>query len=269
MARLAPAPAPEETQTAAAETEAPAPRRPNGYIHVSSLYRMNDTFPPPVPQADLLQPHIGAELGWFPFRNRAPDAPDLGLFVRAYGAVETDGVKMDEDSLQGGVGLRLQPFDFANLAIRGEWLFPIGRNAREGWMVSASNSFGVGGEWRGMAHPWLFAQTEMNGAWLPEYDGNPEYLSGSAETRLGFVLPLVNRLALIPHAVGAIRYSEDDTTHNALGEAGLGLDLRYWFPGEVPGTLDVIGEYRWYFLDDTSLPLSEDGAWMGRVVISR
>ena len=268
MARLTPTPEPDTAEVAAAE-EPPALREPNGYLYASSLYRMNDTFTPPVPMADLSEPHIGAELGWYPLRGIVDSIPDIGLFVRAYGALETDGVKMDDDSLQGGVGLRLEPFDALDLTLRGEWLFPIGGNAREGWMFSASHEWGVGGDWRGTAEPWIVATTELAGTWLPERDGFSEYVSGRAETTLGFALPLTEGVALIPHGVAAMRYSEDDTMHNALGEAGLGLDLRFWFGGENQGTIDIIGQYRWFVLDDTALPLTEDGTWMGRVVVSR
>lgn len=268
LARLTSAPQPDAAEVVAAH-EPPALREPNGYLYASSLYRMNDTFTPPVPMADLNEPHIGAELGWYPLRGIVDDIPDIGLFVRAYGAVETDGVKMDDDSLQGGVGLRLEPFDGLDLTLRGEWLFPIGTNAREGWMFSAAHEWGVGGDWRGMAAPWIVATSSLNGAWLPERDGFSEYVSGRAETTLGFALPLTERVALIPHGVAAMRYSEDDTDHNALGEAGLGLDLRFWYGDRNQGTIDIIGQYRWFVLDDTTLPLSEDGTWMGRVVVSR
>jgi len=268
IARLTPPPTAEpEAAVASAEPEL---RRPNGYIHLSSVYRMNDTFTPPVPMMDLNEPHAGGELGWIALRGPQENAPSLGLFVRAYGALETDGVNMDQDTLQGGVGLRLQPFDWLDLFVRGEWLFPIGRDAREGWMFSASHSWGVGGEWRGMDHPWIFADTHLNGSWLPSYEDHPEYVTGSAETRLGFALPLGERLALLPYGVASLRYHEEDgTPHDAIGEAGLGLGLRYWFAGDVPGTVDLLGEYRWFVVDDTSVPLSEDGTWMGRLVISR
>lgn len=255
--------APAELESA--RDAAPPRRDSNGTFVASALYRTNDTYAPPVPQADLREPHIGAEWGWFPLRGRIEADHGLGIFVRAYGALEEDSTKLDDGSLQGGVGLRLSPLPFSDLTLRGEWLFPIGENAREGWMFSASQSWGVGGEWRSGGRPWVVANTDLDAAWLPD---DPEFVAASAETMLGIALPLGEGSALIPHGVAAIRYSEDQLIGRTLGEAGLGLGLRLWPGGEsTHNTIDLTLQYRWFVLDDMPLPLEEDGTWIGRITL--
>jgi len=260
----------------AAETELPEemettePEEPNGYLYASAMYRMEDLGTVPVPQADLTLPHVGAEWGWYPLRGRLEAGHGLGIFARAYASVDTDSVRIQDETLQAGVGLRLQPFRFADLVLRGEWLIPIGEDAREGWMLSAAHDWGVGGNWRSTYVPWIIADTHLEAAWLPE---EPEFVSINGETILGLAIPMTERIAFLPHGVGSVRYSEDETMHEAVGEAGLGIGLRYWFDGggndANEGAIDVLLQYRWFFLEDTTIPLAEDGTWVGRVIVRR
>jgi len=245
-------------------------REPNGYFEASALYRDQETLAPPVPQADLTEAHIGAEWGWYFGRGIMEGFHGFALFARAYGAVETDSVEIRDESLQAGVGLRLEPFRSADFVFRAEWLVPLGDDAREGWMMSASHQWGVGGDWRATSQPWVVANTYVDTAWLLE---EPEYMSASAETRLGIAIPIAARLALVPHGIAAVHYREDEIDHDAYGEAGLGLGIRYWFDREHQegnrGSLDLDFQYRWYVLEDTITPFTEDGTFVGRITINR
>ncbi len=269
IARLGdPVPAAEGGPETVQGTQAPPElRTPNGYVSASALFRTNDTIPTPVPQADLNEPHVGAEFGWHPFWRDGERADDVALFARVFGALETDGVKVDEDTLQGGVGLSLRPFGFLDLVVRGERLIPIGEDALEGWLFSGSYNWEAGNTWLTADHPWWVAHTRLDAAWIPE---DPEYISASGETLFGAAIPIGERIALIPHGVAALRYSEDEFEYNALGEAGVGLTLRHWFAGNTPArTMDISLQYRWFVLEDTVFPLEEDGAWVARLILER
>lgn|GEM_PF-1780055 len=255
----------ETSSSASSGTENETP--PNGYALVSALFRTNDVLPSPNALVDFNEPHVAAELGWHPFSRSGVLADDVTLFARAAASLETNGAKIDQDTIQGGVGLRLEPFSFADLTVRAEWLFPIGDDTYEGWMVSGEYNWGTGQEWQSTEYPWIFANTNLRASWLPD---EPEYVSASGETILGIAVPLGERVAVIPHGVATLRYNEDESIYNALGEAGAGLTFRAWFnDGRPRGTMDWTVQYRWLVLEDTVLPPEEDGAWIGRLTVRR
>ncbi len=241
----------------------------NWYAYGSAVYRSSDINTSGLAQNDRDQSQLGAEVGWFPLRGRIGVARNLGVYARVFESFEPGTFELRDQSTQAGVGLRLKPFEFTDFVVRGERMIAIGDEARNAWLLSAAHSWGVGGDWRPTADNWTVASTYVEAAWIPD---DPEFVSGFGELFVGRAFPVARQLALIPHVVSSMRYSEDEFTQNLLVEAGLGLGLRYWFDEDVytapRGTVDLQLQYRWYVLEDTDLPLSSDGSFVGRLIIT-
>lgn len=240
------------------------------YLYGSASYRSSDINSSGLPGNDRNQSQIGVEAGWYPLRGRVSWGRGFSVFARAYESFEPDSFELREESAQGGIGLRLQPFESFQFVLTAERLIAIGELARDAWQFTAAHGWGVGGDWRPADDNWWVANTYLEGAWIPE---EPSFMSVNGEATAGRAFRIAPHLAVIPHGVVSARYSEDEFVQNFLGELGLGVSLRYWFDDSryhAPrGTAELQLQYRWYAYEDTAIPLTDDGTFLGRLVISR
>ncbi len=241
-----------------------------GYAYGSAVYRSTDINASGLTGADRDQSQWSALVGWYPLRGRVSAGRNLSIFARAYQSFEPGGFSLRDETLQAGVGLRLQPFDSFGLTLSGERLIAVGDEARNAWLFSAAHGWGIGGDWRPTDRRWTVASSYLEAAYIPD---DPQVLSGFGELFLGQAFAIAPRLAVIPHVVASVRYSEDEFVTNFLSELGVGASLRYWFDDtryQAPrGSIDFQLQYRWFAYDDTEIPLTDDGAVVGRVTISR
>lgn len=161
-----------------------------------------------------------ARLPGIGFRN----GRTVTLFGRVLWGYEGAGLRLREDSLQGGVGLRVKPFSSHNLALSAERLFSLGAAARDDWMARLSFSWDRGASFDPFASGWTYLSFYGDVALVLPGD---LYLSG--EIRAGRTFRLGGRWALTPHLlVAAARREETDVVAD-LFEAGSGLSLKLLF----------------------------------------
>lgn len=194
---------------------------------------------------------------------------DRGRILEAYArllwGLEPGSLRFDEDSYQGGVGVRYKPLADLNLFVSGERLFSVGSAARDAWMgrVQVSDS-------RGMA--------PLPGEGVGHYStvyGDAAAFSGPgpdaalfAEVRQGVSVPLGRGLRLAPHVAGYGRWEEGEVPGGSYLEAGPGVSLRAELgsPRYRPhvAVFELLVQYRWTELEDPGP--GADGSSDGPVV---
>jgi tetratricopeptide (TPR) repeat protein len=218
--------------------------------------------PVPTPSIDgALPSQTGVELSWRPpvigFHNERL----FEVFGRLLSNFEDDSWKFDEESYQGGVGIRGKPFKRLNLGVSFERLFKIGDDSEDNWLLRL-----LGGRAWGEFHEERFALGTAGqlygdvGAFLDDPERWYYYLDG----RVGLSVGAGSRVALtIPQLLMVRRWEEDSESGiDNYWLAGVGLTGRL-FGGERRYTsgrwyIDTYLHYTWGRFDEVPAGLTED-----------
>ena len=219
--------------------------------------------PVPTPSIDgALPSQTGVELSWRPpyigFRNDRI----FEIFGRLLSDFEDDSWKLDEESYQGGLGIRGKPFKRLNLGVSFERLFEIGDNSEDNWLLRllAGRGWGQFDEER-----WSLGTAGQIygdvGAFLDDPERWYYYLDG----RLGMTVGAGQRMQITVPQLLLVRRWEEETEATEIDNywlAGVGLTARL-FDGERRYTngrwyLDGYLHYTWGRYDETPAGLSDD-----------
>lgn len=187
------------------------------------------------------------------------------VFARVLWNNEPDSLNFEEDSFQGGIGLRYKPLREHTFFISGEKLFEIGDDAINDWLVRALYSKNYGLDLQPGSRFWNYTQIYGDANYLIEDDVLSFFWSG----RQGITWNLSNTWLLTPHAVFEGRYQEPDEPRSSFVELGPALSLRYLFGKTnykvAQYSIEFILQYNfgWFIGDTDSL---EDDSFDGLVL---
>ncbi len=197
------------------------------------LSRTEFDFPSPVAVPALggaLPLQSGLELNWRPpvigYRNERR----FEVFGRVLANVEYESWNLDEESYQGGVGVRYQPFRTLNTIVAFERLFEIGDNSEDNWLLRFLGTR-EWGERPSDARPYQL-NTRLYGdlgVFLEERERWYYYLDG--RTGVSWYTGRDKILLTVPQGLGVLRYeSNDDSNLLSYSELGIGLHARFLEP---------------------------------------
>lgn len=198
-----------------------------------------------------LPSQAGLDVSWRPPGVGYDRGRILEGYARLLWGLEPGSLRFDDDSYQGGVGVRYKPLADLNLFVSGERLFSVGAAARDAWMarVQVSDSRGV---------------APLPGAEVGHYStlyGDAAWFSGAGpdaalfgEVRQGVSVPLGRGLRLAPHVAGYARWEEGDVPGGTYLEGGPGLAVRVElgsprYRARV-AAFELLVQYRWTDLAD-------------------
>lgn len=151
----------------------------------------------------------------------------LQVFARLLWGTAPDSASMiDEETLQGGVGVRYQPWSSVNVIVSGEKRFALGDAAVDDWLLRAGYSRERGAmPLRAGAHErysWFYADGALA---FGATDSRIVY----GELREGRTWNVGDVLALSPHVVLSGQAQNDVYTHDSSSNVGLGVSARVYF----------------------------------------
>lgn len=200
-----------------------------------------------------LPSQYGAEFSWRPPRIGFRNERILEAFGRFLGNFEPDSWSPDEESYQGGVGVRYKPFATLNYNTSFERLFKIGDDAEDNWL------------WRNMLSVERKTKPQRDEAWwisdslygeLSYYLEDPDRWIYYLDGRVGPAFAIGSRRMLtIPDFMAVGRYQSSDPT--GLGSyvlVGFGAKARL-MEGQKTYTVerwyaDLFAYYTWGWFDD-------------------
>jgi hypothetical protein len=186
-----------------------------------------------------LPAQAGIELDWRPPILGFRDERTLDVFGRVLANFDKDAWSLDQDSYQGGAGLRYKPLVGYNVNASIERLFKIGNNSEENWLGRVMGAEELGEKPPEGKDVWTSGRIYGEAGYF--FDQPRRwfyYLDGT----IGPSWRVTDRIMLtVPQAEGTIRYeSEDASKLLTYSIVGLGADARLLEP-EREHTLD-----RWY-----------------------
>ena len=176
----------------------------------------------------LIASQGGAELAFRVLPPGPGDAQQPEVFARTLWSQRGDGLAIDGDSVQGGVGLRFRPVPQFPVRVSAERLFAIGDRSTNDWLLRASWGLSVGDEPPAGARRWMSSQVYVDLGHFYQREGSDALY---AEVRHGLSLMTGEGWILMPHLIVNGRSQNPDPTRQSWAEAGLGVALRRLFGG--------------------------------------
>ena len=170
----------------------------------------------------------GINITYQPHKIGYRDGQILQLFARMLWNTQSQTMQLNNDSLQGGIGLRYKPFREYGLFVGVEKLFKIGDNSIDDWLARAQYSWNK-----------TFKESEdsLNHYYLSAY-GDLTFFSGktldrsfSWEANLGKKIQLDSNLFVSPHIVVNGVHQELNMDNGSYTEAGAGISMQHFFGG--------------------------------------
>ena len=147
-------------------------------------------------------------------------------FVRVLWNIKPTSLRFDEDSFQGGVGLRYKPLKTQNLFLWGERLFKLGNNALDTWLLRMLYSWNYGYDLKPGKPWWDYTYVYGDAAYFTNAPGTWAYY---AEFRQGVTFNFNDKFLLTPHLVIDARYQDPLNLNSSYLEEGVGVSLKFLF----------------------------------------
>ena len=148
------------------------------------------------------------------------------IFGRFLWSTEPRSLNVDDDSLQGSLGVRYKPFKQLNAYVSAERLFKIGQQAENNWLLRVTYGWDQGVRLKTGESLWPYSLLYGDLGYFVEHPSN---VALYGEARQGLALKIGNALMLTPHLVLDGRYQTLNPHRNAYLEGGLGASLKYFF----------------------------------------
>lgn len=174
--------------------------------------------------ADLTQSQTGVEISYRP--ETAAFDQKIQVYGRFLTGMKQGRLRLDPDSYQAGIGLRLKPLARHNLILSAERLIKIGPFARNDWMIRAGYSRDYGSDYRQDKTGWWSHNLYLDAALINH--ARPDFfLTGQLTT--GYNMTILKGLVLQPRLTALATWQLDRFRQASLIEAGPGVNLRYYF----------------------------------------
>ena len=209
----------------------------------------------------------GAAVGWRPPTLGFRDGRVFEVVGRTLWNFELNSLRLDDESIQAGLGVRYKPFKEQSLFLSTERLFKIGSLAENNLLLRGSYSWDYGFNRPSLsAHWWDYTTLYADVGYFLQ---RPERWVGYLEGRQGVSVNVGDRLVLTPHLVVDGRYENPTTFISSYVEGGLGLSLKYLFGGNDyelhRSSLELLLHYKWGSFIESDLGLAP-GSFRGWVV---
>ncbi|MEW5895737.1 MAG: tetratricopeptide repeat protein [Candidatus Omnitrophota bacterium] len=171
----------------------------------------------------------GVEVAYQPPGIGFRDERTFQLVGRTLWSNEEGSIKIDEESLQGGLGFRYKPLKAANLYFGAERLWGIGDGAEDSWLARAIYSLNSSDpEFPRKSNPGRYYLFYIDGAY---FFNDQDYGAVFAEWREGVRINLSRDWTFIPHVTISQRWQDPDPDDLTYAEGGGGVILRYGSKG--------------------------------------
>ena len=168
----------------------------------------------------------GAELSYQPPVVGFRDERILQFFTRLLWTTQPRSLDIDEDSLQGSIGLRYKPFKTQNFFLSAEKLFKVGRNSDDNWLLRALYGWGYDTDLRPDRLYWNYTLVYGDLGYFIEAPSTWAYYG---EVRQGLTFNIGNSLLISPHLVIDGRVQSPDPGQISYFEGGGGVSFKYLF----------------------------------------
>jgi adsorption protein A len=168
----------------------------------------------------------GLELAYQPPGVGFRDERVFQIFGRVLWGTEPRSLKVDDDSLQGSLGVRYKPFKSLNAYFSAERLVKIGQQAENNWLLRVTYGWDQGTRLKTGEALWNYRFLYGDLGYFVEHPSNVAFYG---EARQGLALKVGNAVMLAPHLVLDGRYQTLQAHRNAYLEGGLGASLKYFF----------------------------------------
>ncbi len=148
------------------------------------------------------------------------------VFGRILWNLFPDSLRFNDESYQGGLGVRYKPFKSQGLFFSGEKLFRIGDSSTDNWLLRALYSWQRGAELRPREFRKNYTLFYADAAHLARH---PRSWSFYGEARQGVNFRATENLNITPHLVLDGRYLDRPEANSNYLEPGVGLSFRYKF----------------------------------------
>jgi len=195
----------------------------------------------------------GVELTYQPPGIGFRDERIFQIFGRFLWSTEPRSLNVDDDSLQGSLGVRYKPFRQLNAYFSIERLFKIGHQAENNWLLRITYGWDQGARLKTgeSLRPYSFLYGDLG--YFVEHPSNVAFYG---EARQGLALQVGNAVMLTPHLVLDGRYQTLQPDRNAYMEGGLGASLKYFFNAtryETPrSSLELLIQYKIGLIESVS-----------------
>lgn len=174
------------------------------------------------------------------------DGKTLQVFVRSFWGFQDDSILIEQDTVQGGAGLRWKPIADQSFYLSGERLFRIGSESRNSWLLRSSYGWDTGYDIEPVRDDWPFATLYTDVAWIP---GDDWSVFLTAEGRLGRSYKYGEQTVITPHIMAGVYDTEAaNASSTTITEFGPGISFKYWFDGTkyeaFSSAAEVILQYR-------------------------
>jgi hypothetical protein len=195
----------------------------------------------------------GLELAYQPPVIGLHDERIFQIFGRFLWSTEPRSLKVDDDSLQGSVGIRYKPLKSLNAYLSAERLFKIGQQAENNWLLRVTYGWDQGARLKIGESLWNYSFLYGD---LGYFVKHPTNVAFYGEARQGLALKVGNAVMLTPHLVLDGRYQSLDTDRNSYLEGGFGASLKYFFNAtryETPrSSLELLIQYKIGLIESAS-----------------
>ena len=173
-----------------------------------------------------------ATAGWSPHLPGDPDPQRVTFYARLLWSNDPGGYQILSRTLQGGVGVRVQPINGIPVYLWAERLFAIGNQSQDNWLLRATAGWETGAgfrasgtrDWTRDWKPYLFVYGDLGRFFIRDRDW-----LGVLEGRVGATHQPFDNVLLVPYVFlrgeldSAVRSTATDV------QIGVGLNLRMRF----------------------------------------
>lgn len=216
------------------------------YANAFAVYRDESSLNAVMlPEAGPSISQAGGEIGWRPGKIGYRDGRMVTVYARAFGSALGDDFQIDEETWQGGFGIRVKPLKRADLQLTLERMVKLGDFSRNAWLSRVSYFWGDGGELRPYDKDWHFQSYYFDAAAIPD---EPNFNSLFFEGMEGHRFLLHDRLTVTPHLVLSAYRTEDPFQKRVRIEAGPGVSFNLFGRADTyhaeQSSLELRAQYR-------------------------
>jgi tetratricopeptide (TPR) repeat protein len=196
------------------------------YLSFQTARRQQAAVAPGVLGAGAVPSQGGVELAYQPPVIGFRDERVFQAFSRILWNIHPRSMRFDEDSFQGGAGLRYKPLKTQNLWLWGERLFKIGDNGIDDWLLRILYSWNYGYDLKPGKSRWNYTYLYLDWAYFTKSPGTWAYYG---ELRQGITFNFDDTWLITPHAVLDFRYQDPLVSGTSYLEEGVGVSFKYLF----------------------------------------
>ena len=166
----------------------------------------------------------GVEFAYQPPEFGFRDERIFQIFTRVLWNIKPGSMRFDENSFQGGVGLRYKPLKTQNFYLWGERLFKLGDKALDDWLLRLLYSWDYGYDLKPGHSWWNYTFLYGDAAYFTKAQGTWAYYG---EIRQGVTFNLNDSVLFTPHLVADVRYQDPLRLNSSYLEVGGGLSVKF------------------------------------------